>query len=156
MILLRLALSIAILSAGCSDAARRSPTAATTAATPAPTPPVEPGVAPPFPAVSRPARVYEATADSRFNSYNGGTLKMRYVLYDDFAFALQFSSPRFRHTESRGTYTESNGEVIFQWERSIELRGATAIITEESLTVSYSLMMQHSDFEDGVFVRVRD
>src|SRR5688572_10167137 len=127
MILLRLALTIAILSAGCSDAARRSstaPTSAPTAIAPAPTPPVEPGVAPPFPTVSRPARVYVATADSRFSSYNGGTLKLRYVLYDDFTFALQFSSPRFGNTESRGTYTESNGEVILSWERSVEPWGA--------------------------------
>ena len=159
MVCLRLALSIAILSAGCSDAARPSPTAPTpTAIAPPRMPPVEPAVAPPFPAVSRPGRVYVATTEPSYAGYHGGTLKSRYVLYDDRAFALQYASPRFGNFEYRGTYTESNGEVVFQWEGSSAAGpwGATGVITEESLTVSYNLIMQHTDFEDGMFVRVRD
>jgi hypothetical protein len=143
---------IAILSAGCSESPSHFPTAPTapTAIAPAPR------EAPPFPAISKPARIYVTTIEGRSAAYHGGTLKARYVLYEDHSFALQYASPRFGNFEYRGTYTEENGKVVFPVSESNAEPWATAIITEESLTVSYSLMAQHADFEDGVFVRVRD
>lgn len=123
---------------------------------PTPAPPFEPGVPPPFPAVTRAARVY-VLAQYPSYSYHGGPLASRYVLYDDGAFGLQYASPRFGNFEYRGTYTESSGEVDFQWEgwSAAGPWGATAKITEESLTVRYNLIMQLTDFEDGVYLRAR-
>jgi hypothetical protein len=143
---------IAILSAACSDSPRHVPTAPTvsTAVTPAPL------AAPPFPALSRPARVYVMTIESAVAIYNGGALKARYVLYDDGTFTLQYASARFGIFEYPGTYVEANGKVIFPLRESNAEPWATAIITEQTLVVSYSLMAQQADFEDGVFVRVRD
>jgi hypothetical protein len=162
MVYLRLTLTtIAILSAGCSGGPRHfptAPTASTSAVAPAPTPGFEPNVAPPFPSVSKPARIYVAANESRHVGYHGGALQSRYVLYDDRAFTLQYASARFGHFEYRGTYTESSGEVVFQWEGSSTAGpwGATGVLTEVSLTVSYNLIMQMTDFEDGVFLRARD
>ena len=159
MALLRLTVAIAVLFAGCSDSERVSPTAptpSTVAVAPTPAPPIEPGVPPPFPPVSRPARVYVAAQFPTYE-YHRGPLASRYVLYDDGAFGLQYASPRFGTFEYRGMYTESNGHLDFQWEGSSLAGpwGATAVITEESLTVSYNVIMQMTDFEDGVFLRVR-
>jgi hypothetical protein len=148
---------IAILSVACSEVSRRSPTApaSTTAVAPAPRPFV-PNVAPPFPALKQPARVFETTIEGQSAAFHGGALKARYVLYDDGSFTLQYASARFGHFEYGGTYTESNGQVVFPLSESNPEPWATAIITEESLTVSYSLMAQQADFENGVFLRVRD
>jgi hypothetical protein len=155
MVMFTLAL-IAILSAGCSDSHRTSPTAPTPPPTTvAPPPPAfVANVAPPFPEISKPARVYGMTIDGPSAAYHGGTLKARYVLHDDQSFTLQYASPRFGNFEYPGNYTAA-GELFYHWSES-SLLGATAIITEESLTVSYSLTMQMNDFEDGVFVRVRN
>ena len=151
---------IAILSAGCSESARRSPTAptATPTATAAAPPAFVPNAAPPFPAVSQPARVYVAATESAYADFHGGTLKSRYLLHHEGSFALQYASPRFGNFEYHGTYTEANGDVLLYFgDSSIAgAWGATATITEESLTVTYNLLMQHSDFENGVYVRVRD
>ena len=80
------------------------------------------------------------------------------MLYDDRAFALQYASPRFGNFEYRGTYAESNSEVVFQWDGSSSAGpwGAAGVITDLSLTVSYNLIMQMTDFEDGVFLRARN
>ena len=161
MVYLTLTLTIiAILSAGCSGSPRHFPTAptASTTAAPAPAPAFQPNVAPPFPAVSKPARIYVAEKESSYVGYHGGALQSRYVLYDDRAFALQYTSARFGHFEYRGTYAESNGEVVFHWEGSGSAGswGATGVLTEASLTVSYNFIRQISDFEDGVFLRTRD
>lgn len=142
---------IAILSAACSDS-RHVPTSPTSW-TAAPLPP--PIGVPPFPAVSKPARVYVAGFESFSAAFHGGVLNSRYVMYDDRTFALQYASPRFGNFEYRGTYVEANGEVVFDWEGSLGVWAATAIITDQSLTVSYNFRMQMDDFENGVFVRVR-
>jgi hypothetical protein len=144
---------IVILSAACSDSSRHSPTAPTSSTAPAPTA-FEPNAPPPFPAVSKPARIYVTTIEGRSAAYHGGALKSRYVLYDDGSFTLQYASPRFGNFEYPGNYTQA-GELFFHWAES-SLLGATAIITEESLTVGYTIAMQMNDFEDGVFARVRD
>ena len=154
MVLITLAL-IAILSAGCSDSHRTSPTAPTGSNT-ASTAFVPIGV-PPFPPVSKPARVYVTAIEGTSAAYHGGALNARYALHDDRSFALQYASPRFGNFEYRGTYSEANGEVVFHWEgwSAAGPWGATATITEELLTVSYNFIMQMTDFEDAVFARVR-
>jgi hypothetical protein len=143
---------IVILSAGCSDSPRYSPTAPTSTTDIAPAP----IAAPPFPAVKKTARIYATTYEGSFAAYHGGTLKARYVLNDDRSFALQYASPRFGIFEYGGTYMEANGKVVFPLSESNPEPWATAVITEESLTVSYSFMAQQADFEDGVFLRVRE
>jgi len=154
MMFLAIAL-IAMLSMACSEPSRHSPTTPTATATAVVPPPAfVPNVAPPFPAVSKPARIYVMTIESQVTAYNGGALKARYVLHEDGTFTLQYASARFGHFEYPGTYEEANGEIFFSFGAGSS--GATATVTEEFLTVSYSLLMQHSDFEDGVFERVRD
>ena len=144
---------IAILSAACSDSVRPWPTAPTPTTASVPPPPVL--TAPPFPAVTKPARIYLAAKDPSHVDYHGGTIKVRYVLYDDLAFALQYTSARFGNFEYPGTYVERDGEVLFNFGSAMERFGATATITDQLLTVTYSAIMQQSDFEDAVFERVR-
>lgn len=144
---------IAILSAACSDSVRPLPTAPTPPTAGVPPPVI---AAPPFPAVTKPARIYVATTDPSYVDYHGGTLKVRYVLYDDRAFVLQYTSARFGNFEYPGTYVERNGEVFFDFGSSTGAWGATATITDRLLTVTYSELMHHSDFEDAVFERMRE
>ncbi|HJU44391.1 MAG TPA: hypothetical protein VJ691_16310 [Vicinamibacterales bacterium] len=156
MAFLTLAL-IAILSTACSNG-RGTPTAPTTTTAVPPAPlAFEPNVAPPFPAISKPARLYVTTIEGYLSAHHGGALNARYVLYDDGSFALQYASARVGIFQYPGAYADENGKVslFFQWRDSSSL-GATAIMTEELLTVSYTPAMQENDFTDGVFMRVRD
>jgi len=110
--------------------------------TPAPTPP--PTHIPKFPAISQPARVYIGTSS-------------RYVLYDDGTFALQYSTARNPLFEYRGTYSEADGHIDFSWEgwSAAGPWGASGTLTEDSLSVTYNLIMQLTDFEDEVYARQR-
>jgi hypothetical protein len=146
--------AVLILTAGCSDLP--SPSAPTPPRPAGPVQPIpEPLPAPPFPAVSRSARLYVA-AESRYYSGHGSLLASRYVLYDDNTFSLQYASINYPFFEYRGDYSEANGQITFGWPTS---RGAqwqaTGVITEDSLTVEYNLDMQMSDFEDGVYIRAK-
>lgn len=121
------------------------PVATPTAPTPASgTPP------PGFPAVTGAARTY-VHAEAQ-----GGLLVSRYVLHDDGTFALQYTSGGYPSGEYRGTYSEAGGLVTFEWEGRSAAGpwGATAVLTEETLAVRYNLVMQMTDFEDGVYLRV--
>lgn len=110
----------------------------------------------PFPEVSRPARVYVAVS-SPYYPMHGSPLASRYVLYDDGTFALQYSSANYPFFEYRGTYAEADTDIRFNWEGWSVAGpwGATASVAGDSLTVRYNLIMQLSDFEDGVYIRTR-
>ena len=110
-----------------------------------------------FPAVSRPARVYVAV-DWPTYPIHGSPLASRYVLYDDGTFALQYSSANYPFFEYRGTHTEANGLITFNWEgwSSAGPWGATGSLSDDALSVRYNLVMQLSDFEDGVYLRAHD
>ena len=82
---------------------------------------------------------------------HGGPLASRYVLYDDGSFALQYTSANYPFFEYLGTYTEANSLIKFLdkdagWEATVSPR-------VESISVRYPLLMQQSDFLDGVYIR---
>ena len=107
-----------------------------------------------FPAVSGPARIYVAAVSPSYPMH-GSPLGSRYVLYDDGTFALQYSSANYPFFEYRGTYQEANALVTFAWEgwSTAGPWGASGSLSADALAVRYNLVMQMSDFEDGVYVR---
>jgi hypothetical protein len=113
---------------------------------PTSTPPATVGVPPAFPAVKRSARIYVALDSS--------PLPSRYVLYDDGTFVLQYSRANL---EYRGTYHEAYGAIAFEWEGWSVAGpwGATGSLSDDALAVRYNLIMQLSDFEDGLYIRAR-
>src|SRR4029079_6850608 len=80
-----------------------------TAASPIPTAPTVVGS--PFPAVQRPARVFDVSGAVSY-PLSTWTMGSRYVLYDDGAFVLQFLSGR----AYTGRYQQQNDDVTFQWD----------------------------------------
>jgi hypothetical protein len=84
---------------------------------------------------------------------HGMPFDSRYVLYDDGKFALQFSGL----FEYRGTYKESDGTITFEWEGWSVMGpwGATGTLNGDTLDVKYNLVMQLTDFIDGVYIRQR-
>ena len=100
--------------------------------------------------MTRPARIYVGI-DSPTSAMHGGPVASRYVLYDDGSFALQYASANYPFFEYLGTYTEANSLIKFLdkdagWEATVSPR-------VESISVRYPLLMQHSDFLDGVYIR---
>jgi hypothetical protein len=83
------------------------------------------------------------------------TQKSIFVLYDDGAFVLQYPSLGSQ-VSYRGAYTVSNGVLNFQWEgwSTAGPWGATGTLEGNSLTVQYNLIMELTDFENAVYVRV--
>jgi hypothetical protein len=83
------------------------------------------------------------------------TKDSRFVLYENGAFVLQFFGRVV--VEYRGRYTEADGDVIFEWEGWSVAGpwGATGSLSGDALSVRYNIIMQMSDFEDGVYRRER-
>ncbi len=133
-------LVLLVITTSCGSGRVVTPTAPTASTAPPPG----------FPAVTGSARTY-VNAEAQ-----GGLLVSRYVLHDDATFALQYTSGGYPSGEYRGTYSEAGGLVSFEWEgwSAAGPWGATAVLTEETLTVRYNLIMQMTDFEDGVYLRL--
>jgi hypothetical protein len=137
------AVGLLVLSAACSGWQPTSPTATTQPALPLPAP------APSriFPPLSGPSRtfVFDHALSYRVSGY---TETSRYVLYDNGAFVLQYTSGQYR-----GKYTEASGAIDFEWEGTSTAGpwGATGTLKGDSLTVQYNLIMQLTDFEDAVY-----
>jgi hypothetical protein len=104
-----------------------------------------------FPAVFGNARIYLAT-NSPASSLREGM--SRFLLYDDGQFRLQYA---YNPSEYAGSYEVANGVVTFNWQGWSKAGpwGSTGSLTGDTLTVRYNLIMGLSDFEDGVYVRVR-
>ena len=81
------------------------------------------------------------------------TLASRFVLYDNGTFALQYAIGSLT-PEYRGTYTETDGHVMFTQEGG-GLWGATGVLTRYSLAVTYNLIMMMSDFEDATYTLIQ-
>jgi hypothetical protein len=81
------------------------------------------------------------------------TKNSRFVLYDNGAFVLQYVG----RGEYRGRYAEDKGVITFEWDGWSVAGpwGATGALSDDSLSVRYNLIMQLSDFEDGVYLRAR-
>jgi hypothetical protein len=106
-----------------------------------------------FPPVSGTARVYLATASPSFSLLDGSS---RYVLNDDGTFVLQYA--HLTNGGYGGFYEVANdGNVTFRWHGWSRAGpwGSTGTLTGNTLTVRYNLIMGLTDFEDGVYVRVR-
>jgi hypothetical protein len=139
------------LCAACGGAQRTSAGTITQPSFAAPVPP--PPTFPPLSGASR-TFVYDhpASTAERLSEY---TTHSRLVLYDDGGFVLQY--PTLSASDGyRGGYTDSNGTVTFRWEGwSIAGPwGATGTLVGDSLTIRYNEVMQLTDFEDAVYVRV--
>jgi hypothetical protein len=122
--------------------------------TPPPSPTPTPIPTPPFPPLSGPSRTFIFASQLAFRVSNH-TQNSRFVLYDNGAFVLEYVSlggPGYR-----GGYKDENGVLIFGWEgwSSAGSWGATGTLQGEYLAVQYNLIMQHTDFEDAIYVLMR-
>jgi hypothetical protein len=139
-----------VLCAACGKAGLTSPTEISQ-------PPALPSPIPPpatkFPPLSGPSRtfVFDRELSYRVSDY---TKKSRFVLYDNGAFVLYYVS--LGDGGYRGGYEDANGVIAFEWEgwSSAGPWGATGTIKGDSLTVQYNQIMQFTDFEDAVYVRI--
>ena len=91
----------------------------------------------------------------RAPSLKPALLATRYVLYEDGTFAFQFSSPTNPSKEMAGRYKQTDGVVTFDFDPVSVVPEARGSIAEDSLTVDYDEVMEHSDFYDGVYRRER-
>ena len=138
------------LGAACGSSGPTSPTGTSQApGLPSPTPPPVTK----FPPLSGPSRtfVFDRELSYRVSDY---TKKSRFVLYDNGAFVLQY--PSLGEGGYRGGYEDANGVLVFEWEGWSVAGpwGATGTFKGDSLTVQYNEIMQWTDFEDAVYVRI--
>ena len=122
-----------------------------------PSPPSTLPPAPPFPGLSRPGVIYVGD-DAIYDviaPYHGSRLASRYVLYDDNSFELQFVGARFGFVKYTGRVSRENSRITFAWDgwSTAGPWGAIGTLRGDSLRVEYNLIMQHTDFIDGVYVR---
>ena len=128
-----------------------TPTPPPPSPTPTPPPPIS------FPPLSGPSRTFVFANELEYPvSYH--TKNSRFVLYDNGACVLQYL------TISGGTLNgqdrDINGVIMILFEfrgRSVadEWDDATGILSGDSLTVRYDLLMQHSDYENAAYVLMR-
>jgi hypothetical protein len=93
-----------------------------------------------------------------YRAIHGGRLVSRFVLYEDARFGLQFSSPTRGFFEYAGQYVRTDTGIGFAF-AGASIAGpwqAFGTASGDRLSVSYNELMQHSDFVDGVYVRVPD
>jgi hypothetical protein len=109
-----------------------------------------------FPPLSGPSRTF---IFSRAESYpvSDFTKQSKFVLYDNGAFALQYPASQSGSGLYRGAYKDESGNIMFLFEfqgRSVgeQWDDATGVLKGDSLTIQYDLLMQHSDFENAVYV----
>ena len=135
-----------VVSAACGSSEPTAPTG--TGQAPAP-PSAPPPPTTTFPPLSGPSRtfIFEHELSYRVSDY---TRRSRFVVYDNGAFVLQYVGLG----EYRGGYTDANGIVTFEWEgwSTAGPWGARGTLKGDSLTVTYNLIMQLTDFEDAVYV----
>jgi len=133
-------LAVALAAVGCSSAAPTtpSPTAAITASP-------DPRLLP----IPGPFRTFTFKSELSYPvaSY---TKSSRFVLYDNGAFVLDYPGYPFNY---RGVYTESNGQITFEWEgwSAAGPWGATGTLEADTLTVRFNIIMQLTDFDDAIY-----
>ena len=140
------------LSAACGGPQPTAPGAMTqpSLGAPSPTPPTAK-----FPPLSGASRTFVFDHSATTYQVSEYTAHSRMVLYDDGAFVLQYLTLSTNNSYAGG-YTESNGTMTFQWEGwNIQGPwGATGTLAGDSLTIRYNEIMQYTDFEDAVYVRM--
>jgi hypothetical protein len=110
-----------------------------------------------FPEVDQPARIFVVSPSPKY-PMSAWTLNSRYVLYDNGTFVLEYleslGSGRYR-----GTYREADGNLTFTFDGSgwavAGQPDARGVLGGDTLTVSYNIIMQLSDFDDGMYVQTR-
>ncbi len=139
-----------LLGAACGETGPTSPTG-TSRALPLPSSPATPATT--FPPLSGPSRTFVFDRELS-NGVSDYTRKSRFVLYDNGAFVLQYTS--LGDGGYRGAYEDTNGVITLQWEGWSRAGpwGATGTLKGDLLTVQYNLVMQMTDFEDAVYVRM--
>ena len=118
-----------------------------------PSPPPRPA----FPGLAKPGVIYvEADAIYAYSAaFHNGLIGSRFVFYDDDSFELQFVSGRFGFFTYTGRIRREDTRIAFDWDgwSTAGPWGAVGTVRGDSLRVEYNLIMQHSDFVDGVYVR---
>ena len=135
--------AIAAVSAACADSTSALPGAS-------PTPAVESPSAQ-FPAVTRPATVYAATAS--LSRYPGSQPQSRYVLYaaGDFRFQIIVNGAL---EELTGRYARAGTMLTFEWDIAGGLWMATGALNGEELIVRYNEAMLRADFANDTYLRL--
>lgn len=139
--------------AGCSDPAQTFRPADPLP----PQPPQPPQVfhAPEFGPLTQKGRVFTAdpSLTDLYTKFHGASLFSRFVLYDDSTFALQFASAQAGLFDYEGKYSRVGSQIVFTWKgwSTAGPWGAEATLHGDSLTVSYNLIMQLTDFIDGTY-----
>lgn len=112
-----------------------------------------------FPPLSGPSRTFIFDGEVS-HGVSDFTKQSRFVLYDNGAFLLQYPPSRYGDGGFPGQYKDADGVIMFLFEfqgRSVgtPFDDATATLRGDSLTVQYKESMQHSDFENAVYVLAR-
>ena len=78
----------------------------------------------------------------------------RYVFYGEGVFSLEYIRPDWGFFEYRGHYSRADSSIAFSFD-GWSIAGpwlATGIVRpDSSIVVTYNVIMQMSDFEDGVY-----
>jgi hypothetical protein len=134
---------------GCGDSARltapsspRQPPAAIS-----PPPPAD---LTPFPPLSGAATTYRFSEALDYPVRNY-TERSSIVLYESGGCSLQYESTPW---ELRGRYEHDEAGIRFYFSERTSPPDATGLVRGDVLEMRFSLMMQHSDFENAVYRRV--
>lgn len=112
-----------------------------------------PAAAPPAPSnlppLTGPSREFVFTSQPAFR-VSAHTRSSRFVLFENGAFVMEYVELGLQY---RGRWTQTNDVIVFEWEgwSAAGPWGATARVVGPSLMVTYNLIMQMTDFEDGVY-----
>lgn len=101
-----------------------------------------------FPAVSQPAEIYLRQTPSAFGHDS------RFVLYDGNRFELQYLVARTGFHAYTGNYSRTGANLSFRFHASSSAGQWTArgYLEVDRLNVSFNVIMQLSDFENGTYV----
>ena len=122
-----------------------------------PSTPSTPPAPPVFPGLAKPGTIYvEAGAIYAYSApFHNSLISSRYVFYEDDSFELQFISGRFGFFKYTGRIRREDTRITFEWDgwSTAGPWGAVGTLRGDTMRVEYNLIMQHSDFVDGVYAR---
>jgi len=78
----------------------------------------------------------------------------RYVFYDEGVFSLEYIRPDGGFFEYRGHYSRADSSITFSfdgWSVAGPWLATGVVRRDSSIVVRYNVIMQLSDFEDGVY-----
>jgi hypothetical protein len=141
-----------VLSVACGKSGPTSPSG--TSQPPSPPSPIPSRLPINFPPLAGPSRtfIFDSELSYPVRDYTRGS---RFVLYENGAFGLHYAGIEYVY---RGGYQDANGILMFLFDsstgRSVDepWKDATGTLKGNVLTVQYDEIMQHSDFEDAVYV----